>query len=188
MSTAGPVQLDLAATASELAAAADQGTLQPLGLGQVIDGDGALAGLTAAVAAGQRPGGPVTVLAAATPIGVAGQDLRAEVTCLLGDPEWVTVGPPDGHLHADEATVEAARAAVAGSGCVVSVGSGTLTDVGKAAAPVGCPAGRRADRDQRQRLLRPVLRAAAHRGQADHPVPLAGRPGYRPGGAGRRAG
>ena len=139
MSTAGPVQLDLAATASELAAAADQGTLQPLGLGQVIDGDGALAGLAAAVAARQRPGGPVTVLAAATPMTVAGQDLRAEVTCLLGDPEWVTVGPPDGHLHADEATVAAARAAVAGSGCVVSVGSGTLTDIGKAAAPSGVP-------------------------------------------------
>jgi glycerol-1-phosphate dehydrogenase [NAD(P)+] len=139
VSTAGPVQLDLAATASELAAAADQGTLQPLGLGQVIDGDGALAGLTAAVAARKRPGGPVTVLAAATPIGVAGQDLRAEVTWLLGDPEWVTVGPPDGHLHADEATVAAARAAVAGSGCVVSVGSGTLTDIGKAAAPAGVP-------------------------------------------------
>ena len=139
MSTAGPVQLDLAATASELAAAADQGTLQPLGLGQVIDGDGALAGLTAAVAARQRPGGPVTVLAAATPMTVAGRDLRAEITCLLGDPEWVTVGPPDGHLHADEATVAAARAAVAGSGCVVSVGSGTLTDVGKAAAPPGVP-------------------------------------------------
>jgi glycerol-1-phosphate dehydrogenase [NAD(P)+] len=139
VSTAGPVQLDLAATASELAAAADQGTLQPLGLGRVIDGDGALAGLTAAVAARQRPGGPVTVLAAATPMTVAGRDLRAEITGLIGDPEWVTVGPPDGHLHADEATVEAARAAVAGSGCVVSVGSGTLTDVGKAAAPAGVP-------------------------------------------------
>jgi glycerol-1-phosphate dehydrogenase [NAD(P)+] len=139
VSTAGPVQLDLAATASELAAAADQGTLQPLGLGRVIDGDGALAGLTAAVAARQRPGGPVTVLAAATPMTVAGRDLRAEITGLIGDPEWVTVGPPDGHLHADEATVAAARAAVAGSGCVVSVGSGTLTDVGKAAAPAGVP-------------------------------------------------
>ena len=139
MSTAGPVQLDLAAVRSELAAAAGHGALQPLGLGQVTDGDGALAGLAAAVAGLAQAGGPVTVLAAATPITVAGRDLRAEVTWLLGDPEWVTVGPPDGHLHADEATVEAARAAVAGSGCVVSVGSGTLTDIGKAAAPAGVP-------------------------------------------------
>jgi glycerol-1-phosphate dehydrogenase [NAD(P)+] len=70
---------------------------------------------------------------------VSGRDLRAEVSWLLGDPKWITVGPPDGHLHADEATVAAARAAVAGSGCVVSVGSGTLTDIGKAAAAPGVP-------------------------------------------------
>ena len=139
MSTPGPVQLDLAAVRSELAAAADQGALQPLGLDQVIDGDGALGGLTAAVARRKRPEGPVTVLAAATPMTVAGRDLRAEITWLIGDPEWVIVGPPDGHLHADEATVAAARAAAAGSGCVVSVGSGTLTDIGKAAAPAGVP-------------------------------------------------
>jgi glycerol-1-phosphate dehydrogenase [NAD(P)+] len=139
VSTAGPVQLDLAATASELAAAAGHGALQPLGLDQVVDGGGALAGLAAAVARRARPGGPVTVLAAATPIRADGRDLRAEVSRLLGDPRWVTVGPPDGHLHADEATVAAARAAAAGAGCVVSVGSGTLTDIGKAAAPAGVP-------------------------------------------------
>ncbi|HEX6855857.1 MAG TPA: iron-containing alcohol dehydrogenase [Streptosporangiaceae bacterium] len=139
MSPAGPVLLDLAAVRAELAAAAEGGgALEPLGMGQVIDGDGALAGLPGAVSA-LASDGPVTVLAAATPITVAGRDLRAEVSMLLGGPGWVTVGPPDGHLHADEATVAAARAAVAGSGCVVSVGSGTLTDIGKAAAPAGAP-------------------------------------------------
>jgi len=139
VSTAGPVRLDLAAVRSELAAAAGHGALQPLGLDQVIDGDGALGRLTAAVASRKRPEGPVIVLAAATPMTVDGRDLRAEITWLIGDPEWVTVGSPDGHLHADEATVAAARAAAAGSGCVVSVGSGTLTDIGKAAAPAGVP-------------------------------------------------
>jgi len=82
VSTAGPVQLDLAATASELAAAAGHGPLQPLGLGQVIDGDGALGGLTAAVAALAGDGVRVTVLAAATPMTVGGRDLREVVSGL----------------------------------------------------------------------------------------------------------
>ena len=53
--------------------------------------------------------------------------------------DWVTVGPDDGQVHADEATVAAAAAAAAGAGCVVTVGSGTITDIGKAAAPAGVP-------------------------------------------------
>ena len=102
--------------------------------------------------------------------------------------EWVVLGPADGSVHADEATVAAARAAAAGAGCVVTVGSGTITDIGKAAAAAGRAAGRGADRDQRQRLRRPVLRAAAGRGQADHADPLAGRADRRHRRAGRRAG
>ncbi|MEP7024984.1 MAG: iron-containing alcohol dehydrogenase, partial [Actinomycetota bacterium] len=63
----------------------------------------------------------------------------AEVTEILGRglglvADWVTVGPPDGQVHADEATVDAARAAAAGAGWVISIGSGTVTDIGKAAA------------------------------------------------------
>jgi glycerol-1-phosphate dehydrogenase [NAD(P)+] len=141
VSTAGPVFLDLAAVRTELTAAAEGGgEVQALGLGQVIDGDGALDGLPAAVAAlAGDGGGPVTVLAAATAMTVGGRDLRDAVSGLLGDSRWVTVGPASGDLHADEATVAAARAACDGARCVVSVGSGTLTDIGKAAAPPGVP-------------------------------------------------
>jgi glycerol-1-phosphate dehydrogenase [NAD(P)+] len=53
--------------------------------------------------------------------------------------DWVAVGPGDGQVHADEATVAAATAAAAGAGCVVTVGSGTITDIGKAAAPAAAP-------------------------------------------------
>jgi glycerol-1-phosphate dehydrogenase [NAD(P)+] len=44
-----------------------------------------------------------------------------------------------GTVHADEPTIAAAAAAAADAGCVVTVGSGTITDIGKAAAPGGTP-------------------------------------------------
>src|SRR5439155_1507809 len=85
VSTSGPVRLDLAATASELAAAAGHGVLQPLGLDQVVDGGGALARLAAAVARRARPGGPVTVLAMAPAVlaGAPGELTRAGVGDLV---------------------------------------------------------------------------------------------------------
>jgi glycerol-1-phosphate dehydrogenase [NAD(P)+] len=43
-------------------------------------------------------------------------------------------------LHADEGAIEEAAAAVSGADCVVVVGSGTITNVGKkATARVGAP-------------------------------------------------
>ena len=53
--------------------------------------------------------------------------------------DWVTLGPPDGQVHADQATVAAACQAARGAGCVVTIGSGTITDIGKAAAGRGTP-------------------------------------------------
>ncbi len=89
------------------------------------------------------PGGAVVVvLAAATPMSAAGRDLRTVVEQALDRSfavEWVILGPDDGLVHADEPTVAAAVAAAAGAGCVVTVGSGTITDIGKAAAPAGTP-------------------------------------------------
>ena len=84
----------------------------------------------------------MVVLAAATPMTVAGRDLQAEATEVIGrgfGVEWVTVGPPDGRVHADGPTVAAARQAVDGAGCVVTIGSGTITDIGKFAAAAGTP-------------------------------------------------
>ena len=85
------------------------------------------------------------MLAAATPMSAGGRDLRAVVEAALGASftvRWVVVGPaaPAGGLvHADEPTVAAAAAAAAAADCVVTVGSGTVTDIGKAAAPGGTP-------------------------------------------------
>ena len=88
------------------------------------------------------PGGAVVVLAGATPMSAGGQDLRTVVEQALDRSfavEWVILGPDDGLVHADEPTVAAAAAAAAGADCVVTVGSGTITDIGKAAAPAGAP-------------------------------------------------
>jgi glycerol-1-phosphate dehydrogenase [NAD(P)+] len=142
MSAGEPVRLDLAALRAELAASSGAGRLQPLGLGRVIEGDGALDELARAVADFPRSGAGVVVLAAATPMRVAGWDLRAEATEVLGRGfavDWATLGPADGQVHADEPTVTAARQATAGAGCVVTIGSGTITDIGKAATRNGTP-------------------------------------------------
>ena len=142
MSADEPVRLSLAALRAEFAASTGAERLQPLGLGRVVEGDGALDGLARAVADFPRSGAGVVVLAAATPMTVTGWDLRAEATEVLGRGfavDWVTLGPADGQLHADEPTVAAARKATAGAGCVVTIGSGTITDIGKVATSKGTP-------------------------------------------------
>ena len=129
---------DIGALRRELAGAPGGSRLSPLGLGQVVTGAGAADGLAEVAAGLGRPGGEVVVLAAATPMSAGGRDLRAVVEAALGASftvRWVVVGPaaPAGGLvHADEPTVAAAAAAAAGADCVVTVGSGTVTDIGKA--------------------------------------------------------
>ena len=136
---------DIGALRRELAGAPGGSRLSPLGLGQVVTGAGAVDGLAEVAAGLGRPGGEVVVLAAATPMSAGGRDLRAVVEAALGASftvRWVVVGPaaPAGGLvHADEPTVAAAAAAAAGADCVVTVGSGTVTDIGKAAAPGDTP-------------------------------------------------
>ena len=142
MSAGEAVRIDLDALRAEFAASPGAGRLQPLGLGRVIDGEGALDELARAVADFPRSGEGVVVLAAATPMRVAGWDLRAEATEVLGRGfavDWVTLGPADGQVHADEETVAAARKATAGAGCVVTIGSGTITDIGKVSTSIGTP-------------------------------------------------
>ena len=137
-----PVRLDLDGLRDELAASPGAARLRSLDLGRVIEGDGALDELAGAVAEFPRSCAGVVVLAAATPMTVADRDLQAEATGVLGrgfGVDWVTLGPPDGPVHADEATVAAARRAARGAGCVVTIGSGTITDIGKAAAGQGTP-------------------------------------------------
>jgi glycerol-1-phosphate dehydrogenase [NAD(P)+] len=149
--TGGVAPLKLAEVRDQLAAAPDAGRLQPIGLSAVIEGDGALDRLAGAVAAAlgdelpesapqSGAGAGVVVLAADTPmLAAGGRDLRSVVEAALGARRavrWVSLGTG---VHADATTVAAASAAGAGAGCVVTVGSGTITDIGKAAVPAGTP-------------------------------------------------
>jgi glycerol dehydrogenase-like iron-containing ADH family enzyme len=128
--TAGGEVPDVGALRRELAGAPGGSRLRPLGLGRVVAGPGALDALPGLVASLRRPG-PVVVLAAATPMTRAGRDLRAVVGDALPQARWSVIGPGDGLVHADEPTLAAAAAAADGAGCVITVGSGTVTDIGK---------------------------------------------------------
>jgi glycerol-1-phosphate dehydrogenase [NAD(P)+] len=130
--------VDLAALRARLAKAPDGERLHPIGLGRIVAGPNALASLPATLAellGGER--GAVALLADATPMRRDGADLKASVGALL-DADFelraVQVGPEDGRVHADEATISAARAAGEGAAAIVTVGSGTLADIGKAVA------------------------------------------------------
>lgn len=130
--------IDLAALRMRLAQAPDAGRLRPIGLDRIVAGPDALASLSAIVA--ELPGadaGPVALLIDATPMVRVGANLKATVQALL-ESEWrvrpVRAGPPDGRVHADEATVAAVRAAAEGVSSIVTVGSGTIADIGKAVA------------------------------------------------------
>jgi glycerol-1-phosphate dehydrogenase [NAD(P)+] len=129
--------LDLRDLRSHLSALPEAGRIRPLGLGELVDGEGALERLPDVVEGLCAAGSGVVVLAAATPIQAGQQDLRQFITAALGrsfDLRWHVVGPPDGDVHADEATVATATAAASGAACVITAGSGTVTDIGKAAA------------------------------------------------------
>ena len=130
-------RVDLAALRADLAAAPDAQRMHSLDLGLLADTRGAVGGLSELVADLCPPGSPVVVLAAATDIQVQGRQLRDVVEDALGPQfkvRWCVIGPAAGRVHADEATVAAAAAAASGATCVVTVGSGTITDIGKAAA------------------------------------------------------
>jgi glycerol-1-phosphate dehydrogenase [NAD(P)+] len=80
------------------------------------------------------------VLSDAVPKKRLGEEATALVTLLLsgtagvGDVHRVTAGEGAGGVHADERTVAAAAAAAVGASVIVTVGSGTVADIGKAAA------------------------------------------------------
>jgi glycerol-1-phosphate dehydrogenase [NAD(P)+] len=121
---------------------ADGWSPDSLGLKHAIIGPGALDRLEQVVAATANGAGPVVVLAAATHITVRGTALHEAIPARIArhsPMSWVVLGPADGAVHADEPTVAAARIAVARAGCVVTAGSGTISDIGKAAAPAGVP-------------------------------------------------
>lgn len=136
-----PVPFELAAVRERLISAGDT-MLSPIGIAEVTIGPGALGRLGEVVARFAEGSGDVVVLAAATPITVRGTAVRAEVEEQVGSfsaVRWIVLGPADGSVHADERAVANAANAAAGARCVITVGSGTVSDIGKAAVSVGVP-------------------------------------------------
>ena len=79
--------------------------------------------------------GPVVLLVDDVPKRRGDADLGETIRTLLGaDVRTVVLAAPDGGVHADEATLEDALARTAGAGVLVSIGSGTVADIGKAVA------------------------------------------------------
>ncbi len=114
----------------------DRGHRRPIGLGHVRIASDALADLPREVDAIRREG-PVVVIVDETPMQRGGRDLKADVAATLSGrfPTRLAVLRAAGEeLHADADALAQADAAIAGAGCVVSVGSGTVTDIAKDAS------------------------------------------------------
>ncbi|MBA2714055.1 MAG: iron-containing alcohol dehydrogenase [Rubrobacteraceae bacterium] len=134
---------DLEGLRSSLRASDSEARLLPLGMSRIEIGDGALDSLPEAVAGVARGPGVVLVMDA-TPMWRGTEDLKGRVAALLAGRfgmRRAVIGTGRAALHADDEALAEAEAAVAGAGCVVVVGSGTITDVCKEAT---ARAGRRA--------------------------------------------
>ncbi|MFO1033533.1 MAG: iron-containing alcohol dehydrogenase [Hyphomicrobiales bacterium] len=133
---------DLAGLRRYLAAHDPESRLAPLAMVQVEISDGAhfrvLSAVQAALAAAGKPSpAKVVVLTDTTDITRRGALLRTLVNDQLTDDHAVkAVTLDDGHptLHADDTTLDKAAAALSGADLVVTIGSGTMTDIGKVAA------------------------------------------------------
>lgn len=131
---------DVEAVRRHLRVADPQGRLARCGIDRIILGRGRVVGL-ASVVRGVAPNGAGRKLRAVlvvdeTPILRSGEDLKALVGAQLQtDFDLGTCVLSDGHpvLHASETVLEEATGLVAGADVVVTVGSGTMTDIGKVA-------------------------------------------------------
>lgn len=100
---------------------------------EVIDSPNALELMPETVAAHGVPGA-VVVLTDATPKFLAGDNLVDLVSASLPGAIVNVLGGANGQVLADDDTVAAAVFAAAGMGCLVTLGSGTITDLGKLAS------------------------------------------------------
>jgi glycerol-1-phosphate dehydrogenase [NAD(P)+] len=127
---------DLDALRARLHAAEEAADLRPIGLGGVLLGRGALDQVADVVAEVRDAPGDVVLVADRRPMAAAGGEVKTIVVARLrraGLPvRRVTVGDAQADAHADLATLEQARLAGAGASVLLSVGSGTVADIGKA--------------------------------------------------------
>ena len=132
---------DLSRIRSVIAASENPGALVPLGISVLEISDEAALHTTQRLtellaAAGKKDvGSKVVVIVDATPIFKGQIDLKAAVVAQLSERfEVVTLVLGDEHhLYADDEALDAAAAAVEDADGVVSVGSGTISDIAKVA-------------------------------------------------------
>lgn len=128
-----PDPTDLEAIGALLRDADPESVLHPVGMRVIRIGEDALADVPGIVAALRRPG-PVVVLTDPTPMRRGSEDLKPLLVGRLaeaGETRWALIGEGRAELHADDLALAEADAAIAGAGCVVSIGSGTITDIAK---------------------------------------------------------
>ena len=126
---------DLGELKLRLRSAPDAALLKPLGIEAVAIGSNALDHLPAMASRFASGPGPIAVLTDAVTKRRGEADLMPAVEERLRDVRPVRPAMlHDGGLrvHADRETVGRATAMVAGAACIVTVGSGTLVDIGKA--------------------------------------------------------
>ena len=124
---------DLGRVRAALQAADPHGRLAPIGLRRVIIGPDALPVLPAVVGEIARSSRVVLVMDR-TPMRRGGRDLKPDVTLLLGERfavDVAVIGADRPEIHGDEHNLAEVRTAVTGAGCVVALGSGTITDLCK---------------------------------------------------------
>lgn len=126
-------EVDLATIRQRLAASGADGRLRPIGMDILHIGPAALDALEP-VLASLRITGPIVILSDATPMRRGSVDLKPLVLERLhrhGAARHVVLGANRPELHADEAALREADAAIRGADCVISIGSGTVTDIAK---------------------------------------------------------
>ncbi len=126
---------DLDGLAARIRTADPEGRLHPIGMRAIRISADALDAVPGLVQTLGRPG-PVVVLVDPTPMRRGPDDLKPLVVDRLaaGQPAEVrlaVIGLDRTELHADDSALAEADAAIADAGCVVSVGSGTITDIAK---------------------------------------------------------
>jgi glycerol-1-phosphate dehydrogenase [NAD(P)+] len=127
---------DMAALRAKLARLPEALSFPHFELDRVEIGPEAIWSLPAILGELTPPAGPLILVRDATPMRRDGDDLKALVRRLLADAGWrvrtvVLEAGEDGQAHADEHTVEQVFAELRPGVPVVSLGSGTVTDVAK---------------------------------------------------------
>jgi glycerol-1-phosphate dehydrogenase [NAD(P)+] len=128
LSRADPTDLD--ALREALAASDPDGKLNPIGMSRIEIGPEALGNLIEVVSNLTR-GRQVVLVTDTTPIFRDGEDLKERVARELDESfelKRSEIGVDRAELHADDDAVAEVEEAIEGADCVVSVGSGTITD------------------------------------------------------------